>query len=254
MAKASISIDDSFVLKFPKSKEENAYDEVTEEFVTTYDPYPACILEHFLNHPHRIELNHKGITGMNMDWEYQYNSDSDPFYLLEIQLEFIAKDGGKTGGYNWPLSVHVDKTQLSFADFNVLQDDGEFTYVSVHISAEISWDFKSKDLAKIMDYMNKNCGCPWEDVAMGLRFNFRDNYLWKKGDFLGYKSGMDVPKDEQTVENLPFILDRMPSVFCVLNHRLPDPEKEWEIGDKYWTKLEDKNVTFGGKYLSPFNP
>ena len=32
------------------------------------------------------------------------------------------------------------------------------------------------------------------------------------------------------------------------------PKKEWEVAVKHWTKLADKNVTFGGKYLAPFNP
>jgi len=36
--------------------------------------------------------------------------------------------------------------------------------------------------------------CPWEDVAMGLRLTLWENYLWKKGDFPGFKSGMEVPK------------------------------------------------------------
>ena len=37
-----------------------------------------------------------------------------------------------------------------------------------------------------------------------------------------------------------------------------DPESCMDLAlrydDQHWTRLKDKNVSFGGKYLSPFNP
>lgn len=188
-----------------------------------------------------------------MNWQYQFDPAADPFYLLEMQLEFKSRNNNIKGGYHWPISAPEDKTNLSFADFNLADEDDLFNYVSVHISGDVSWDFKPTHFAEIQEYMDKN-GSGWEEVAMGLRMTFRDNYLWKQGGFPEYTSNADIPTADQTINNLPFILDRMPKSFCVLEHRDPNPMMQWEIDYKHWTKLSDKNVKFGGKFLSPFNP
>ena len=249
MAKASIAINDSFIFKFPKREEESSYDEAKKEIITTYQPHPLCLLEHFLANAHRIEVAHKGITDSYMDWQYHFNPATDPLYLLEMQLEFDAKDENNMGGYNWEFSVPAE-SKLTFSDSKVYEEDEEFSYVSILISGEISWDFNPNHFKKIKEKMERYC--PWEDVAMGLRLTLRENYLWKKGDFPGFKSGMEVPKGDQTIDNLPFVLDRVPKSWCVITHR--EPKKEWEVAVKHWTKLAEKNVTFGGKYLAPFNP
>lgn len=235
MAKASITINDSFIFRFPKKDGESLH--------------PTCLLQHFLAHTHCIEVAHKGITGSYMDWQYHFNPTTDPLYLLEMQLEFEAKDENNLGGYNWEFSLPED-SKLTFSDSKVHEEDEEFYYVSMHISGEISWDFKPNHFQKINEKMEHYC--PWEDVAMGLRLTLRENYLWTKGDFPDYKSGMDVPEGEQTSDNLPFVLDRMPKSWCVITHRAP--KKDWEVAYKHWTELSDKNVRFGGKFLSPFNP
>jgi hypothetical protein len=101
----------------------------------------------------------------------------------------------------------------------VHEEDEEFEYLMIRIAGEISWDFKPNHFQKIQEKMEEYC--PWEDVAMGLRLTLRENYLWKKGDFSGYKSGMGVPESEQTIDNLPFILDLMPKSWCIISHRDP---------------------------------
>jgi hypothetical protein len=235
MAKASITLNDSFIFRFPKKDGESSH--------------PTCLLEHFLANAHRIEIAHKGITDKYMDWQYHFSPDTDPLYLLEMQLEFEAKDENIIGGYNWEFSAPAD-SKLTFGDLKVHDEDDEFKYLSLRITGEISWDFKPNHFQKINENMANYC--PWEDVAMNLRMTLRENYLWKKGDFPGYKSAKEVPAGEQTADNLPFVLDCMPKSWCVIQHR--EPKKEWEMSYKHWTNLKDKNVTFGGKYLSPFNP
>ena len=234
MAKASIVLDDTFIFKFPKKDGEISL--------------PECLLEHFLAHTHRIEVANKSIADKYMDWEYRFNPASDPLYLLELRLHFEAKDENIRGGYAWEFSVPADN-KLTFSDPIVHDEDEEFHYLSIHIAGEISWDFKPNHFKKINEKMERYCS--WEDVAMDVRLTLRENFLWTKGDFPGYKSGMDVPEEEQSADNLPFVLDRMPKSWCVIQHR--DPIKDWEVVEKHWTKLEDKNVTYGGKYLSPFN-
>ena len=126
-----------------------------------------------------------------MDWQYHFNPATDPLYLLEMQLEFDAKDENNMGGYNWEFSVPAE-SKLTFSDSKVHEEDEEFSYVSILISGEISWDFNPNHFQKIKEKMERYC--PWEDVAMGLRLTLWENYLWKKGDFPGFKSGMEVPK------------------------------------------------------------
>ena len=235
MAKASITLDDTFVFKFPQKDGEISH--------------PKCLLEHILAHAHRIEVAHKGITDKYMDWQYRFNPATDPLYLLEMQLEFEARDENIIGGYAWEFSLPASN-KLIFSDLKVLEEDAKFKYVSIHIAGVVAWEFKPNHFQKINEKMEHYCA--WEDVALDLRLTLRENYLWTKGDFPGYKSGMDVSVEEQTVQNLPFILDRMPKSWCVIQHR--DPIKDWEVTDKHWTRLKDKNVSFGGKYLSPFNP
>ena len=232
MAKASITLDDSFIFRFPKKDGDSLL--------------PTCLLEHFLAHAHRIEIAHKGITDNYMNFRYHFSPDTDPLYLLEMKLVFEAKDGY---ALSWEISAPAD-SKLTFSNLKVHDEDDEFKYLSLRIAGELSWDFKPNHFQKIKEKMASYC--QWEDVGMDLRMTFRENYLWKRGDFPGYKSGMEVPAGEQTANNLPFVLDRMPKSWCVIQHR--EPKKKWEISYKYWTKLKDKNVTFGGKYLSPFNP
>jgi hypothetical protein len=248
MSKASVTIDDSFIFRFPKRKEESTYNEASKKIVTTYKIYPQCLLEHFLAHVERIEIAHKGITDRQMDWQYHFNPAIDPLYLFELTLVFESKDENKRGSYGWEFSIPAD-TRLTFSDIKVHEEDEEFEYLMIRIAGEISWDFKPNHFQKIQEKMEEYC--PWEDVAMGLRLTLRENYLWKKGDFSGYKSGMGVPESEQTIDNLPFILDLMPKSWCIISHR--DPKDEWEVSYKHWTKLSDKKITFSGKYLSPFN-
>ena len=234
MAKSSISLDDTFIFRFPKRDREITH--------------PSCLLKHFLVHSHRIEVAHKGITDKYMDWQYHFNPATDPLYLLEMELIFTPKDENTKGGYSWGFSIPEDN-KLTFGNPEVQEEDEEFKYLSIPIAGEITWDFKPNHFRKINEEMERHC--PWEDVAMTLRLTLRENYLWTKGEFPGYKSGMDIPEEDQTIDNLPFVLDRMPKFWCVIQHR--DPIKDWEVAYKHWTKLEDKNVTFGGKYLSPFN-
>ena len=61
---------------------------------------------------------------------------------------------------------------------------------------------------------------------MGLRLTLREKLPLTR-DFPDYKSGMDVPEGEQTIDNLPFVLDRMPKSWCVIT-RCP-PKKDWEV-------------------------
>jgi hypothetical protein len=249
MAKASISLNDTFTFKFPQRKEESSWDEANKKIVTEFEPYPGCLLEHFLTHAHRIEFAHKGITSKFMDWQHQYKPEADAFYLLEMSLEFQPKDGNKVGGYTWMFDAPADN-KLAFSDLKKVEEDEEWAYLSIHIQGEITWDFKPNHLAKIRQNMDRHCS--WDEVAMNLGMIFRENYLWKNEGFSGYKAGMEVLESEQTIDNLPFILDRMPKSFWSISHR--SPKKEWELAQKHWLKLSDKNITFGGKYLSRFNP
>lgn len=235
MAKATIALDDTFIFRFPKKDGES--------------PLPECLLAHFLAHADRIEVAHKGITDKFMDWQYNFNPATDPFYLFEMELHFAAKDENIIGGYVWEFSIPSDN-KLTYGNIKVQDEDEKFKYLSIHIAGEISWDFKPNHIRKIKEFMESYCS--WEDVALGLRLTFRENYLWTKGgSFPNYKSGMEVPEEEQNIDNLPFVLDRTPKIWCVIEHR--GPIKDWEVAYRHWTKLKDKNVTYGGKFLSPFN-
>ena len=58
--------------------------------------------------------------------------------------------------------------------------------------------------------------CPWDDIALNISMNLRANYLWDKGDFPEYKKGENIPETEQTSDNLPFVLDKIPNSFLIV--------------------------------------
>ena len=240
MAKSTIKLNDNFVFKFPKKYEDPTS---TEE---SY--YPKCLLEHLLSSEDRIEIAHKGITSKFSDWKYKFNPMIDPFYILEISLRFCSKDENKVGGYSWEFGV-PEENKLVFCDMKKLEEDEDLIYFGVKIQGEITWDFKSNHWDKIKQKMKSIC--PWDDVALNISMNLRANYLWDKGDFPEYKKGENIPETEQTSDNLPFVLDKIPNSFLMVNHR--EPKKNWELSEKHWMKLSDINITFLGKYLSTFN-
>ena len=239
MAKSTIKLEDNFVFKFPKKKQDPTS---TEE---SY--YPKCLFEHLLSNEDRIEIAHKGITSKFIDWKYKFNSITDPFYILEISLSFCSKDENELGGYRWEFSVS-EENKLVFSDIKKLEEDENLIYFSVKIKGEITWDFKPNHLDKIKQKMKSFC--PWDEVALEINMNLRSNFLHSRY-FPEYKKGEEIPETEQTSDNLPFVLDKIPNSFATIYHR--EPKRNWELTEKHWMKLSDKNITFEGKYLSPYN-
>ena len=239
MAKSTIKLEDNFVFKFPKKKQDPTS---TEE---SY--YPKCLFEHLLSNEDRIEIAHKGITSKFIDWKYKFNPIKDPFYILEISLSFCSKDENELGRYRWEFSVS-EENKLVFSDIIKLEEDENLIYFSVKIKGEITWDFKPNHLDKIKQKMKSFC--PWDEVALEINMNLRSNFLHPRY-FPEYKKGEEIPETEQTSDNLPFVLDKIPNSFATIYHR--EPKRNWELSEKHWMKLSDKNITFEGKYLSPYN-
>ena len=239
MAKSTIKLEDNFVFKFPKKKQDPTS---TEE---SY--YPKCLFEHLLSNEDRIEIAHKGITSKFIDWKYKFNPITDPFYILEISLSFCSKDENELGSYQWEFSVS-EENKLVFSDIKKLEEDENLIYFSVKIKGEITWDFKPNHLDKIKQKMKSFC--PWDEVALEINMNLRSNFLHPRY-FPEYKKGEEIPETEQTSDNLPFVLDKIPNSFATIYHR--EPKRNWELSEKHWMKLSDKNITFEGKYLSPYN-
>ncbi|MDC1030942.1 hypothetical protein OAR08_00870 [Flavobacteriaceae bacterium] len=239
MAKSTIKLDDNFVFKFPKKKQDPT---TTEE---SY--YPKCLFEHLLSNEDRIDIAHEGITSKFIDWKYKFNSITDPFYILEISLSFCSKDENELGGYRWEFSVS-EENKLVFSDIKILEEDENLIYFSVKVKGEITWDFKPNHLDKIKQKMKSFC--PWDEVALDINMNLRSNFLHPRY-FPEYKKGEEIPETEQTSDNLPFVLDKIPNSFATIHHR--EPKRNWELSEKHWMKLSDKNITFEGKYLSPYN-
>jgi hypothetical protein len=239
MAKSTIKLDDNFVFKFPKKKQDPTN---TEE---SY--YPKCLFEHLLSNEDRIEIAHKGITSKFIDWKYKFNPITDPFYILDISLSFCSKDENELGGYLWDFSVS-EENKLVFSDIKKLEEDENLIYFSVKVKGEITWDFKPNHLDKIKQKMKSFC--PWDEVALDINMNLRSNFLHPRY-FSEYKKGEEITETEQTSDNLPFVLDKIPNSFATIYHR--EPKRNWELSKKHWMKLSDKNITFEGKYLSPYN-
>ena len=239
MSKSTIKLDDNFVFKFPKKKQDPT---TTEE---SY--YPKCLFEHLLSNEDRIEIAHKGITSKFIDWKYKFNPITDPFYILEISLSFCSKDENELGGYRCEFSVS-EENKLVFSDIKKLEEDENLIYFSVKVKGEITWDFKPNHLDKIKQKMKSFC--PWDEVALDINMNLRSNFLHPRY-FPEYKKGEEIPETEQTSDNLPFVLDKIPNSFATIYHR--EPKRNWELTEKHWMKLSDKNITFEGKYLSPYN-
>lgn len=247
MAKSSIILNDTFIFRFPK-KEWNP-----RTIETSF--YPKCLFEHLLSNEDRIEIAHKGITSKFTDWRYKFNPITDPFYILEISLSFCSIDENNVGGYKWGLSVS-EENKLVFSDIKKLEEDDNLIYFSVKIQGEITWDFTPNQWYKIKQYMKRFSKCTWDEVALDISMELRSNFL-QPHYFPEYTQSKlkspnrEIPKSGQTSDNLPFILDNIPNSFLEVYHR--DPKKNWELTEKHWTKLSDKNITFGGKYLSSFN-
>jgi len=240
MAKSTITLNDNFIFKFPKK-----YQDPTS---TEESYYPNILFEHILSSEDRIEIAHKGITSKFTDWSYKFNPLTDPYYILEISLEFCPKDENIVGGgYQWEFGV-PEENRLFFSDFKKLEEDDNFIYLSVNIKGEIAWDFKPNHFDKIKQKMMSFC--PWDEVAVNINMKLRSNFLHSRY-FPEYKKGEEIPETEQTSDNLPFILDKIPNSFATIYHR--EPKRNWELSEKYWMKLSDKNITFGGKYLSLYN-
>ena len=239
MAKSTISLDDSFVFKFPKKHQDPSSAE-------EYD-YPDALFEHLLSSEDRIEIAHKGITSKFTDWSYKFNPLTDPYYILDISLRFCSKDENIVGGYEWEFSVS-EENKLVFSDIKKQEEDEDFIYFSVKVKGEVNWDFKPNHFDKIKQKMISFC--PWEEVALNINMNLRSNFLHPRY-FPEYKKGEEIPETEQTSENLPFVLDKIPNSFATIYHR--EPKRDWELSEKHWMKLSDKNITFQGKYLSPYN-
>lgn len=239
MAKSTIKLDDNFVFKFPKKK---------QDLTTTEESYyPKFLFEHLLSNEDRIEIAHEGITSKFIDWKYKFDPITDPFYILEISLSFCSKDENIIGGYRWEFNVS-EKNKLVFSDLKKLEEDENLIYFSVNVKGEITWDFKPNHLDKIKQKMNSFC--PWDEVALDIHMNLRSNFLHPRY-FPEYKKDEKIPETEQTPDNLPFILDNIPNSSATVCHR--QPKRNWELSEKHWMKLSDKNITFEGKYLSPYN-
>jgi hypothetical protein len=246
MAKSTIKLDDNFVFKFPKKKRDST---TTEE---SY--YPKFLFEHLLSNEDRIEIAHKGITSKFTDWRYKFNPITDPFYILEISLSFCSKDENNVGGYSWGLSVS-EENKLVFSDMEKLEEDDNLIYFSVKIQGEITWNFTPNQWDKIKQNMERFSKCTWDEVALDIYMELRSNFLHPRY-FPEYTQSTltpnsEIPESEQTSDNLPFVLDKIPKSFLRVYNR--DPKKNWEFSEKHWMKLSDKNITFGGKYLSTFN-
>ena len=238
MANTTILLDDVFIFNFPKK-----YQDPTS---TEESDYPDVLFEHLLSSENRIEIAHNGITSKFTDYSYKFNTLTDPYYILEISLGFCSKEN-RLAAYQWDLSVS-EENNLVFSNIKKQEEDDNFIYFSVKIKGEITWDFKPNHFDKIKQKMISLC--PWDEVGLNINMNLRSNFLHSRY-FPEYKKGEDIPKTEQTSNNLPFILDKIPNSFAKIYHR--EPKISWEFPTKHWMKLTDKNITFGGKYLSPFN-
>lgn len=247
MSKSTIKLDDNFVFKFPKKKQDPR--------TTDESYYPKFLFEHLLSNEDRIVIAHKGITSKFIDWKYKFNPITDPFYILEISLSFCSKDENELGGYRWEFSVS-EENKLVFSDIKKLEEDDNLIYFSVKIQGEITWDFTLNQWDKIKQNMKRFSKCTWDEVALDINMQLRSNFLHPRY-FPEYTQSTikspnrEIPESEQTSDNLPFVLDKIPNSFATIYHR--EPKRNWELSEKHWMKLSDKNITFEGKYLSTFN-
>jgi hypothetical protein len=239
MAKSTITLNDNFIFKFPKKHQNPTYGK--ESY------YPDILFKHLLSSEDRIEIAHSGITSKFTDWSYKFNPLVDPFYILDISLGFCSKDENVIGGYQWEFSV-PEGNKLGFSDIKKLEEDENLIYFSVIIKGEITWDFKPSHFEKIKQKMMSFS--PWGEVVLNINMKLRSNFLHSRY-FPEYKKGGEIPEIQQTYDNLPFILDKTPNSFTTIYYR--EPRINWELSEKYWMKLLDKNIIFGGKYLSPYN-
>ena len=240
MARTELALNGMYVFKFSKFDGDPAR--------TSSNPIAQCVLEHFLAHPHRIQLNTKALADEFFNWAHVPNRETDPYYLLEFSLVFDLGPA-MVGGLAWEVLDFSSESRLELGVPTVQAEDDDFQYIGMRIEANLIWDMKPQHWQKITESIERQGG-RWEDSRIEIQLTFRANGLFSRV-FPAFKRGMDVPVSEQTATNLAFVLERMPPVVCVVFTR--PPEKPWEWEAPHWNRASAETVQFSGKFLARYN-
>ena len=249
MAKASLQIDDQFTFIWNKitagseSQKRNIPEFVRHFFETNVSSRSELLGDEFLD---RYEL--KWFVG-NSSEKYRANPEIDPLFLVEVELSY---SGGNRGGIGY-LPLYNKDSKLEVKLLEILEDNENETHYSFQITGSLFWDYKANHYKKHVETIESGGYCPWDDVDVDVRINFRDNYEVKKifrFDEKGYKLPQQPietvndkivgnPEDET---NLCFILEMSPNVFTIVM----EEERDWV----YSSRFKDKNIHMKCKYLS----
>jgi len=237
MPKASINLNDDFIFLFPRRT-------VGNESETRL--IPKYVLKYFLDNYKRFQISDENIQKKYAEYSnYIPDLKTEPLFLLEFELSY---SGTKIGGILQRLKI-TEASKVTVNYIETLFDDDEYYYLKFNISGQVDWDFKPTQLNKIQVYIDSHKG-NWETALIDLRLNFRNNFLYT--DSLKYdQNGNSIPEQAESADNIRFILDISPNVFSTIkNHQ---PQNTWELQSKFWQMFNEKNISFGGKYLEHFN-
>jgi len=237
MPKASINLNDDFIFLFPRRT-------VGNESETRL--IPKYVLKYFLDNYKRFQISDENIQKKYAEYSnYIQDLKTEPLFLLEFELSY---SGTKIGGILQRLKI-TEASKVTVNYIETLFDDDEYYYLKFNISGQVDWDFKPTQLNKIQVYIDSHKG-NWETALIDLRLNFRNNFLYT--DSLKYdQNGNSIPEQAESADNIRFILDISPNVFSTIkNHQ---PQNTWELQSKFWQMFNEKNISFGGKYLEHFN-
>jgi len=243
MPKSTITINDTFVFHFPKAEWNSEKAEDIE--------IPRHIFQFFLENCKRqslftMDYHEKSFETLQNE-NYLPNLDSDPFFILNATIIFdFGPD--KIGGVSYTVGPVINSDFIDISNVNVIDEDDSNIYVSMSIKGEWSWDFRTPEWNKIANKITSN-NIPVESSRVKLRINFNTNrYILRAFPEFDRKK---VDPMHQTLDHLPFVLSSWPEISCTV-HSVP-PKTNAQKNVKFWTMLNEKKVSLGGKNLAVYN-
>jgi len=261
MPKASLQIDDRFTFVWYKitagheAQKRNIPEFVRHFFETNVSSRSELLGDEFLDryvlkwYDGDVRVSNPRPGAGSRYEKYRANPEIDPLFLVEVELSY---SGGDRGGVVYTPLYNKD-SKLEVKLLEILEDNEKETHYSFQITGSLFWDYKSNDYEKHVETIESGGYCPWDDVGVDVRINFRDNYEVKKifrFDEKGYKLPQQpietvddkIVGNPEDKTNLCFILEMTPNVFTMVM----EEERDWV----YSSKLKDKNIHMKCKYLS----
>jgi len=256
MAKATIEIDDKFTFTWNKitvgseKSKRNVPAFVKQFFEKNISTRSELLGAAF--HDRYVAKYYEGDTRVKKwspgvkEFKYNANPEIDPFFL--IQVEFLFR-GGKGGFFYSPNFTKDSEIKVKLIE--VVDENDERIQYNCQLTGSLEWDYKSSHFKNHVEKVEEGGICPWDDVSIDVRINFRDNYELKN-IFLYNEKGYKLPTqpielidnkivgNPENETNLCFILDIMPNVLTVMTNQVSST----------WPDFKTKNIHMKCKYLN----